>query len=82
MCCTPNQDQCKTLFSSQRYWNLTLPEKALSHAWKAVEDGLENGVDHCEPAVSSSGSSSALDAHHAVLHMLLLLVVSIVCHVV
>ena len=78
-CWTPSQDQCRALFSSQRYRNLTLPEKALFHAWKAVEDGLENGVDHCEHAVSSSGSSSALDAHHAVLHMLLLLVVSIVC---
>ena len=62
----------------QRYCNPTLPEKASPHAWKAVEDGLENGVDHCEHAVSSSGSSSALDAHHALLHMLLLPIVSIV----
>lgn len=35
------------------------PEDVQDGVNEAVEDGLENGVDHCEPAVSSSGSSSS-----------------------
>eukprot|EP00434_Breviolum_minutum_P027026 symbB.v1.2.023897.t1/scaffold2224.1/size85388/1 len=35
------------------------PEDVQDGVNEAVEDGLENGVDHCEHAVSSSGSSSS-----------------------
>lgn len=35
------------------------PEDVQDGVNEAVEDGLENGADHCEHAVSSSGSSSS-----------------------